>query len=259
MDLRKQLQGKDLLYTSLLGLVIITTIWYGIYFSGLIPPSLWPAPHTILLSFGELYLNQGLVENVLYSVKLNVLGYLLAVATLPIGFVLGLFGTLRGLFSKYIDALRYVPLTACTGIFIVWAGIDDTMKVTFLAAGIIVYLLPTVVQRIDEIPQVYQDTVYTLGANRWQIIRTVYIPQVSARIFDDLRVLTAISWTYLIVAELVNAGAGGLGALSYKAARQSRVDEVFAILILIVGIGIVQDRVFRYIDRTLFPHKYASR
>ena len=50
-------------------------------------------------------------------------------------------------------------------------GLDTDMKVHFLAFGILIYLLPVVVQRIDEIEDVYFKTVYTLGANSWQTFR----------------------------------------------------------------------------------------
>ncbi|MDH5655074.1 MAG: ABC transporter permease subunit, partial [Spirochaetia bacterium] len=130
-------------------------------------------------------------------------------------------------------------------------------KVQFLSFGIFVFLLPTVVQRIDEVEKVYVDTVYTLGASKMEILRTVYIPSVISRVSDDIRVLVAISWTYLIVAELVNK-TGGLGALAYTAGRQSRIDKVFAILVLVIIIGLVQDKIFVILDRLLFPHKHTK-
>jgi hypothetical protein len=83
----------------------------------------------------------------------------------------------------------------------------------------------------------------------------VYFPAVFSKLMEDVRVLTAISWTYIIIAELLNRQ-GGIGALIYVKARQGQIDKVFAILILIVLIGFLQDRLFGYIDRRLFPHKY---
>lgn len=69
---------------------------------------------------------------------------------------------------------------------------------------------------------------------------------------------TAISWTYIIIAELLNRQ-GGLGALIYVKARQGQLEKVFAILIVIILIGFLQDRIFVYMDRRLFPHKYAKK
>lgn len=199
-----------------------------------------------------------LVYHTGYSLWLNILGYVLAMAiSIPIGFLLGLVPLFRGLFSKLFDAMRFVPLAAATGIFIAWFGLASGMKVTFLAFGIMVYLVPVIVQRIDEVQNVYLTTVFTLGASRWQTIRTVYIPSVMSRLFDDIRVLTAISWTYITIAEMLN-NTGGIGSMIFYAKRFSRVDQAFALLALIVIIGIIQDRLFVLLDRWLFPYKHLK-
>ena len=139
-----------------------------------------------------------------------------------------------------------------------WLGLESQMKVSFLAFGIIVYLIPVVVQRIDEVEKVYLNTVFTLGATSWQTVTSVYIPYVFSKIIDDIRVLTAISWTYITIAEMLNKG-GGIGELIWTAKRQSRIDKAFAILIIIVIIGILQDRLFVFIDKMLFPFKHATK
>jgi len=197
-----------------------------------------------------------LVYNTLYSVLLNVLGYLEAIAvSIIIGFIIALIPFFRGLMSRYIDAIRFVPLAAVTGLFIAWFGIDLNMKVQFLAFGIFVFLLPVVVQRIYEVEDVYKQTAFTLGASSWQTIRYVYWPHVLSRLIDDIRVLTAISWTYIIVAETVNKESG-IGALIFTARRHSRLDQVFALLLLIIIIGFIQDVLFARLDKKLNPHKY---
>lgn len=226
----------------------------------LINNSLLPSPLEVLSSYGTLWKKDNLLGNAAYSIYLNLLGYIIAILiALPIGFLIGLFPLFRALFHRNIDALRFVPLTAVTGLFIAWFGIETNMKVAFLAFGIIVYLLPVIIQRIDEVEGVYTQTAYTLGASKWQQIKTVFIPAVISRVSDDIRVLVAISWTYIIVAELVNANSGGIGALAFKSARQSHIDKVFAILLLIILIGFVQDKLFSLLDRILFAHKYQTK
>lgn len=225
----------------------------------LVPRSSLPHPWRVATSYGELISDNELIKDMFRSIGLNLGGYLKAILwSLPIGFIIGLVPLFRGSFKQVIDSIRFIPLTAVTVLFIVWFGIGTGMKVNFLAFGIMIYLLPVIVQRIDEVNDTYLKTVYTLGANAWQTVTAVYIPSVLSRLSDDIRILTAISWTYIIVAE--NSGdQGGLGSLIYRAGqRMGRVDKVFAILILIILIGVLQDRVFAYIDRKFFPHKYQT-
>lgn len=226
----------------------------------IVPRSSLPSPWRVVTAYGDLYKDNELIKNTTRSIGLNLGGYIKALLwSLPLGFLIGLIPLFRGAFQKVVNAIRFVPLTAVTVIFIVWFGIGIPMKVNFLAFGIMIYLLPVIVQRIDEVSDVYLKTVYTLGANAWQTVRTVYIPSVLSRLSDDIRILTAISWTYIIVAE-TTGDQGGLGSLIYRAAqRMGRIDKTFAILILIIIIGVFQDRIFAYLDRKFFPFKYQTK
>jgi ABC-type nitrate/sulfonate/bicarbonate transport system permease component len=224
-------------------------------------PAALPSPFKVLSSIPELVTDNELFKNLGFSIGLNLSGYLEAILiTIPVGFIIGLFKYTRWGFQKQVDAFRYVPLTALTIVFMVLFGaIGAPMKIHFLAFGILIYLLPVMVQRIDEVNDVYLKTVHTLGATDWQTIRTVYFPSVVSRLSDDIRVLTAISWTYIIVAETF-ALQGGIGALIYTAGfRQGRFDKVFALLVIIMVIGVIQDKIFLWLDRQFFPFKYQAR
>ena len=216
---------------------------------------LLPPPPKVVSSYHSLVTKDELLSNTGKSIWLNVQGYIWAILlSVSLGFIIGLLPIFNGLFKKHVDAVRYIPLTILTGIFIIWFGIEDRMKVAFLAFGIIVYLLPVVVQRVNEVKDVYLKTVFTIGATDWQTVKSVYVPSVMSKLIDDIRVLTAISWTYIIIAELVNRQ-GGIGSLAYIKARQGQIEKVFAILFVIILIGFIQDRIFAFLDNKVFPHK----
>ncbi|MFZ3564070.1 ABC transporter permease [Tenacibaculum finnmarkense] len=256
---RKYYESDSLLvanYTLLETKSIEKLTQYGLVKNKVYP--ILPSPIKVIKAFPELNKDDDVIGNTFLSIKLNLLGYLLAIIiAIPVGFLLGLIPLFRGLFSKIIDSYRFIPLTAVTGIFIMWLGLGSQMKVSFLAFGIIVYLIPVVVQRIDQVQKVYLNTVFTLGATPWQTIKSVYMPYVFSKLIDDIRVLTAISWTYITIVEMLNKG-GGIGELIWTAKRQSRIDKAFAILIIIVIIGVIQDRLFVIIDKLLFPYKHIN-
>lgn len=257
-ELRGSLSTKQSTIIGLFGFVFFIFLWHMITTSSKEMQALFPTPYSVIASFDELYSKDKMFDNLWISLYRNMDGYLKAVLyAIPIGFIIGLFPIFRALFSRYIDAMRFIPLTATTGIFIVWYGIDELVKVNFLAFGIFVYLLPIIVQRIDEVDKVYMQTAKTMGATKWQTIRTVFVPDVFSRVFDDIRVIVAISWTYIIVAELIN-NQGGIGVMIHHASRQSRIDKVFALLILIIIVGIIQDFIFKQANKAIFSHKYVN-
>lgn len=254
--LRGVIDKKSALVLEVAGTVIFLLIWQ--LFSLKYPAAILPSPLETLSSFKELNTQDFLIENTLYSIRLNYYGYLEAILiAVPFGYIIGLFPFFKHLANHQVDATRFIPLTAITGLFIAWFGIQDDMKIHFLAFGIIVYLLPVVVQRISEVDEVYIQTIHTLGGSSWQKIFFVFIPAVLSKLFDDIRVLVAISWTYIIVAEMINKE-HGIGAMIFTAARQSRLDKVFAILFVIIIVGFLQDKLFKLIDNMIFKHKYQK-
>ncbi len=225
----------------------------------IVSAAILPSPGSVLSSFKDLYYDNDLIVNTCYSIGYNLSGYVVALLlALPLGFLIGLFPFFRGSFQRPIDAFRYVPLPAVIGIFIGALGLGTSLVVYFLAFGILIYLLPVIVQRIDEVKEVYLKTVYTLGATDWQTIKTVYIPSVMSRLSDDIRVLTAISWTYIVIAEILG-GSKGIGVQTWLAQRLGRMDKVYALLLIIVIIGILQDKIFAYLDKEFFPFKYQNK
>jgi NitT/TauT family transport system permease protein len=256
-ELRKDLQKRQMFALTLFGLVAFIALWQLAIDIFAIPNGILPTPGQVGSSFFELYKNDSIFSNSLYSIKLNVSGYAEAVlVSLPLGFIIGLFPFFRESTRKFLDAARFLPIPAMTGIFIVWFGIGDNMKIQFLAFSIAAYLIPAVVQRIQEIPKVYVDTVRTLSNSRWDVIKSVFMPAGLEAVYEDVRILVAISWTYIMVAELVNK-TGGLGAVLYLAQRQGRMDKVFAVLVVITMIGLLQDRLFKLVGEFLFPYKSA--
>jgi NitT/TauT family transport system permease protein len=259
--LNGKLSARQSLLLGIGGFGLVLLIWI-LLTSGanpVFPAYILPKPGNVLRSFGSLYQDNKIIQNTCLSLGLNLSGYIEAILiSLPLGFLIGLFPFFKGLSQRQVDAIRYIPLTAVTGLFIVWFGTSTAMKVHFLAFGILIYLLPVVILRVNEVEDVYLKTAYTLGATNWQTIKTVYMPSVLSRITDDIRVLTAISWTYIIVAEGIGS-TGGIGALIWRAGiRQGRVDKVFAMLIIIMLIGIIQDKIFIYLDKVFFPFKYQD-
>lgn len=250
-------------FFGVVGFGIILFVWI-LLTSGSDPimkPVALPSPLRVLQAFPTLFYENNLIQNIGFSVGINLSGYLEAILiTLPIGFIIGLIKYTRWGFQRLVDALRYIPLTAVTILFIIWFGIDTNMKVHFLAFGIIIYMLPVMIQRIDEVDDVYLKTAHTLGATDWQILKTIYFPSVVSRLSDDIRVLTAISWTYIIVVETINSNQGGIGTAIYSIGqRQVQSDKLFALLFTIMIIGVIQDKVFVWLDKQLFPFKYQAK
>jgi len=182
---------------------------------------------------------------------------LAAGCALPLGILMGAFTPIHNIFEPIMAPLRYMPISAFIPLLILWFGIYESEKIAFLFLGVFVYLLPVVVSAIRLVPEELVQTALTLGATRWQVIRTVLLPAALPEIFESFRVMNAISWTYVILAEAVNPE-HGLGYMVELARTHQKASWSFAGLIVIGGIGLITDQVIHGVSTILFKWKEAE-
>lgn len=170
-DLRGEVPQNEVPFFITAGAAVVLVLWQLLCSLG-ISKNILPTPFSVLKAIPELFFEEHLMTDIAYSVRLNIFGYLEACAlAIPLGMAIGMFPLFREMFKKHIDSVRFLPITALTGIFIFWFGIGNNMK--------------------------------------------VFIPSVLSELFDDIRVLVAISWTYIIIAEMLNMNRG-VGAALYE-------------------------------------------
>lgn len=246
---------------GLIGAVVLFLLWWIVTKTEAINPKILPNPLDMIGSIPRLLTEEHLLQNIGYTVGLNLLGYVLAlVVAIPLGFAIGIYPLPNALFRRYFEALRYLPLPTVSGIFIAIFGLGFGMKAKFLAFGILIFTLPAVIDKVlalqnpaNEKDYAYIQAAKTMGMTRVQLFRYVYWPYVMDRIYGDIRSLVAISYTYVVIAECLNKE-GGIGAAIQTLTRQSRVPEIYALLFVIILIGIFQDWVFKKLDPILFPY-----
>jgi NitT/TauT family transport system permease protein len=115
----------------------------------------------------------------------------------------------------------------------------------------VVYLLPAVVDAVRLVPEELVQTAFTLGATKAQVIRTVLIPAAMPAIFDGFRVMNAIAWTYIILAEIVNPQSG-IGYILRLAEQHLKPEWSFAGILVVGVIGILTDVLIRSLNGLLF-------
>jgi NitT/TauT family transport system permease protein len=238
--------------------VLVLAVWCLLTYGGFAPPDFLPSPTETIRGTLQLFIQYDLLDAIVVSTRRIVLAFLLASAlALPLGVIMGAFTPVHHLFEPIMAPLRYMPISAFIPLLILWFGIYEKQKIAFLFLGVFVYLLPVVVSAIRLVPEELVQTALTLGASKWQVIRTVLVPAALPEIFDSFRVMNAISWTYVILAEAVNPE-HGLGYMVELARTHQKASWSFAGLIVIGGIGLLTDQIIRTISRILFRWREAD-
>jgi len=250
--LRQPLPRTVSLALGLVAPALVLAAWCILSYGHLAPPSFVPSPTEVVRGTIQLFVQEDLGSAILVSTRRIALAFLLASAVaLPIGVAMGAFEPVNRFFEPIVAPLRYMPISAFIPLLILWFGIYEKQKIAFLFLGVFVYLLPVVVSSIRAVPDELVQTALTLGASKGQVVRTVLVPAALPEIFDSFRVMNAISWTYVILAEAVNPE-HGLGYMVQLAYSHQKPSWSFAGLLVIGGIGLLTDFLIRSLSDVLF-------
>lgn len=260
--------GKLTPVISILGALFLVFLWWLEARFEIIPTKIFPGPVQVINAIGTLYSKYSLMANAWFSIKMNLLAYLWAIAiSIPVGLLIAIYPLPNLCIGKYINAIRFLPLPATTALFISAGGLTYSTKLMFLVVALVIYILPEVCNKVNTLQNphggdyVYLETIKTLGANSWQRFRWVYWPYVTSGVSGSIRSLAALSWSYVTISELIykDGDVNGIGALISTSFRQAHIPEAWAGLFLIIVIGVIQDLLFKLLEEFLFPYLYNKK
>jgi ABC-type nitrate/sulfonate/bicarbonate transport system permease component len=179
-------------------------------------------------------------------------GALVFVIGVPVGILMGASPTVNAVLSPLVDPFRSAPVASLLSVLVMWFGIGETMKVSFLFIGAVVYLIPMVRDAIKAVPQTYWISAHDLGATPLEAVLKTIVPMARPRIADAFVAAISIEWTYITVAEYVNAESG-LGQIISNARRISAMDRIFATILVIIVLALLTYRLMMAVKRKLFP------
>lgn len=249
---------------ALCSVLCVVALWAAVSGLGWATPAFLPAPWDVaraLVGLLHRVTAEGsespLLVAAAWSTGRVVTAVVLMVLTgVPLGILMGASTRAEAMLSPLVDPLRYAPITAFLPLFILWFGIEESMKVAFLWFGGVVYLIPMVRDAVRAVPVDFVVQAEDIGFTPWECVRHVLVPLALPRIADAIIVDFGIAWTYIVVAEYVNAKEG-LGMLIQVARRLSATDQVFALIATILVLALVTDSALRAARRRLFPWEIA--
>lgn len=239
------------------GIVVLIGIWAAIsaimQANALPTARFLPAPIDVAVA-GYSLMNEPRFWNAFVVSNARVLASFLLAVT--VGVVLGFATAWRFSLFAFLQPIlvlfRYMPIAAIVPISIIILGISTTQKVMVLFFGTVFYITMMTQDAIQRFPVAYIDTARTLGLSKVRILRTVIFPGVAPDLFDAARIGMALTWSYLLVAEIVAAD-NGLGLLLMRAQRFLEIGEMYFFALLLAIIGLLYDAAFAVSKRRIFP------
>jgi len=235
----------------------LVLLWVGLTQWEILPPFSLPKPLGVIRAFGKLWTEYDLLGNVFKSWWRIAQAFLwCAVVAIPLGILMASFRWLFDLVNPVAAPMRAMPLTAFLPAFIALFGMDETMKVAFLWFGMFFYLLAVVVEEANRVDNALLETAYTLGAKQSQALWLVFRASFPA-IFASFRILYDIGWTYVILAEMVNARKG-VGYMVEAARKVLDFERVYAGIIAIGIAAFLFRFLLTFLEKLLFPWRQPA-
>lgn len=237
--------------------VLVLLVWSVISGLELVSATRLPAPWSVMKAMSYLAWSDErgslLLTATLWSAgRVAAAGVLVVLIGIPIGIMMGAAPRINAMLSPLIDPFRSAPVVALLPILVMWLGIGEGMKIAFLFIGAAVFLIPMVRDAMQAVPQSYWISARDIGATPWEAVYKAIVPMAMPRIADAVIVSISVMWTYITVAEYVNAREG-LGQLIQNARRFSAMDQVFAGIIVIIALALVTYQLMLMLKRKLYP------
>ena len=256
-EIRREISQKTKVLLAFVSWGLVVLVWYLLTKWDILPPFSVPKPVGVVGAFVRLWTEYDLVGNVFMSWWRIAQAFLWSAAiAIPLGLLMGSFRWLHAFVNPIAEPMRSMPITAFLPAFIALFGMEEGMKVGFLFFGMFFYLLALVVEEADRVDQALLETAMTLGAKKGQLLWLMFRASFPA-IFGSFRILYDIGWTYVILAEMVNARKG-VGYMVEAARKVLDFDRVYAGIIAIGFAAFFFRWILTVLERKLFPWRHPA-
>lgn len=219
-------------------------------------PMFIPAPASVWRALVDLSKTGQLWYGLLYSfLRITSASLISMLVAIPLSLLIYGIKPIKEMVMPVVSFLRYIPVTAFSPLLILWFGIGEKMKISFLFIATFVYLLPSVLLSFDEVPSDLMDTGRTIGMTGWETILEILLPASLPSICSTFLMMYGIGWTYCAVVEATNARFG-LGFIINVSSARGRTTVVFGAIIVIMLFSFVFDKAGKALIRKLFEWRF---
>ncbi|WP_217236601.1 ABC transporter permease [Streptomyces sp. AC555_RSS877] len=219
----------------------------------------WPPLRTIMQTFPEVWTGDRFRDDVLPSVLRLTGGYALAaVVGVALGTVIGSYRRVRAVCEPVLEFLRAVPPPVLVPVIMLFAGIDDTMKVTVIASGCVWPILLNTVEGVRAVDPVMAETARSYGIKGPSRLTNLVLRSASPQIFAGLRQALSIGIILMVISEMF-AASNGLGFTVVQFQRSFAIPGMWTGILVLGLLGFLLSVVFQLVERRVLAWYHGLR
>jgi NitT/TauT family transport system permease protein len=166
------------------------------------------------------------------------------------GLILGRSDRLSAIFQPFITAVNSIPRIALAPIIVLAFGIGDMSKVVTSWIVVVFLVFFNTFEGARSIDEGFINVARLLGANEWQITRTVVIPSTMAWVFASLSPAISFALIGVIVGEFIGAERG-IGRLIIESEARGEASGMMVAVIVLMLVGVMLSALIRRLQAYL--------
>jgi NitT/TauT family transport system permease protein len=111
---------------------------------------------------------------------------------------------------------------------------------------------------VGAIPRMKYELAKVLGYNDWQVFYSVVMRPTLPQMLEMVAQNAAIGWVMITAIETYNRTEGGIGSQIYSYSATNNLAGVYAYLMIIGVIAVLEDLFFSLIRRLFFPYSLIA-
>jgi NitT/TauT family transport system permease protein len=222
--------------------VLVIGAWWAIARAEVWSPYLFPAPDAVFRSLQTYVLNGQIPDAVFASLQRMAVGYALSfVLGMSIGILIASSRWANETIGGIVLGVQSLPSITWLPLAVLWFGLSERAIIFVVLMGSAFSIAISARAGILGIPPLLQRAAGTLGASRWQAYRYVVLPGMIPAMVQGMKQGWSFAWRSLMAGELLFVSAG-LGHLLNVGRDLNNISLVFAVMIVIVIVGVTVDR-----------------
>jgi nitrate/nitrite transport system permease protein len=186
--------------------------------------------------------DMGIGWNVLASLGRVGIGFgLAALLGIPLGFAIGRFAFLGGMFAPIISLLRPVSPLAWLpiGLLVFKAAGPASIWVIFISA--IWPIILNTAAGVASVPQDYLNVARVLKLSEWKVFTHILFPSVLPHLMTGIRLSIGVAWLVIVAAEMLTGGVG-LGFWVWDEWNNLNVEHILIAIIIVGLVGLLLEQ-----------------
>ena len=256
--LARAFQPNRVIDSGTTGLIVLFWAGTALLLWSASPWETLPTPREIWSAVGTLWWELGMGPEMFTTLRLIAHAVVLTVVIsllLSYATIIPFFRPLVAMTSK----LRFLGLTGLVFPFTLMTGGGYTLKVALLTFGMTSFFVTSMAQVVIEIPRAEFDHMRVLGSSEPRIFWEVVVRGTLDKALDVLRQNLAMGWAMITMVEGISRAEGGIGALILNQNKHFMLAEVYAILLVILVLGLTMDYAMGVLTNVLCPHAAMGR